>query len=391
MLKNKTKSNLRLIFSSLALIAFVLYSLYDNIIVTEYTSYYTYGWRLSLMNDLFLMVPFVSLLVFAFLERKLEYVNGRAYMFGIFALYTIQALFIFFGDPTSEFSIFTCSFLGRGSDITIAILMVRMVMLFLIPIAHKIMLKIYSIGMISFFVIKLIALLTTDSLYIRIHRSVTGIVISLIVDILFHVALFFFSDLLDKRNESDSWLCFLDILMYPIFGSLYEDDEDEYFDEITSEIHNDNTHIHEKNSRNKLNMINHCEYFSEDALKSIDTFEIGGKRFLLDPPKNSVLRFDLEREGGKTAVSGCFTHTFTEEQAAKILKKKSVLNKTFKYIEMEAITDTDIGVESIEEGTFTVKLASKEFDTSENCDDVRKYMLRFMDAIIIIQNTESYE
>lgn len=40
-----------------------------------------------------------------------------------------------------------------------------MIILFLIPIAHKIMLKIYSIGMIAFFVMMLIGFLGTDSFY----------------------------------------------------------------------------------------------------------------------------------------------------------------------------------------------------------------------------------
>lgn len=68
-----------------------------------------------------------------------------------------------------------------------------------------------------------------------------------------------------------------------------------------------------------------------------------------------------------------------------------MLNKTFEDISLCAQSDTDIGVESIEEGTFTIKLERKEFDTSDSFDDVRNYMLRFMETIIIIQNTESYE
>lgn len=392
MLKNKTKSNLRIIFSLIALITFVLFSLCDNLIVNEYTSYYTYGWRLGLMNDLFLLIPFAAIFIFSILECKLEHVNRRAYVFGIFMLYAVQALFIFFGDSTSEFSIFTCSFLGKVSDITIAILIIRMVMLFLIPIANKIMLKIYSLGMISFFGIMIIALLTADSLYNRyMHRSMIEIVFSLIVDILFHVALFFFSDLLDKGNESNAWLCFLGTLMYPIFGNMFDDEDEEYFEEINGESYNNNHINRKKESRNRFNMINYYEYFSEDALKVIDTFEISGENFLLDSPENAVLYFDLKREEGTTTVGGYFTYTFLEDQAARTLKKKSVLNKTFKDIEMQAIADTDIGVESIEEGTFTVKLDSKEFNTSENYDEVRNYMLKFMDAIIIIQNAESYD
>jgi hypothetical protein len=339
------------------------------------------------MNDLFLLVPFVALLVFSVLERKMDSVNGRAYVFGIFALYTIQALFIFFGDSTSEFSIFTCHSLYGISNITIAILIVRIVMLFLTPVAHKIILKIYSLGMISFLGLMLIGLLISDSLYIRyIHHSIAGIIVALIIDILFHIALFFFSDLLNEKNKLDSWLCFLDTLMYSVFRSM---PDDEYFDEITSEVYDDNK-IYEKESRNKLDMVNSSEYISEEVLKSIETFEMNGEDFLLDSPENAILRFNLKHQEGTTTVSGCFTHTFVEEQAAWILKKKSVLNKTFKDIDLKATSDTDIGVESIEEGTFTIKLDDKTFDTSGNYNAVRNYILGFMNAIIIIQNTESY-
>lgn len=392
MLKNKTKSNLRLIFSSLSLAAFVLFSLCSNLIVTEHTSYYTYGWRLGLMNDLFLLIPFVALFVFAVLERKLDHINGRAYVFGLFTLYVVQALFIFFGSSTSEFSIFTCSFLGRVSDITIAILIVRMVMLFLIPIAHKIMLKIYSLGMIAFFGLMLIGLLTTDSFYIRyISRSMTEVTIALVIDVLFHIGLFFFSDLLSKENEATSWLCLLAGIAYPVFGNLFDDDDEydnfEEDDEFSGVIATNKTNRGKDNVR----MSKQYEFFSDDALKHISTFDIGGENFLLDPPENAVLHYELDRQEGETVVSGYFAYTFTEEQAARILKKKSVLNKTFEDISLCAQSDTDIGVESIEEGTFTIKLERKSFDTSGSFAGVRNYMLRFMEVITIIQNTESYE
>lgn len=391
MLKNKTKSNLRLTFSSTSLAAFVLFSLCSNLIVTEHTSYYTYGWRLGLMNDLFLLIPFVALFVFSVLERKLEHINGRAYVFGLFALYTAQALFIFFGDSTSDFSIFTCSFLGRVSDITIAILIARMVMLFLIPIAHKIMLKIYSLGMIAFFGLMLIGLLTTESFYIRyISRSMTEVTIALVIDVLFHIGLFFFSDLLSKENEATSWLCLLAGIAYPVFGNLFDDDEYDNFeedDEFSEVIVSNKTNRGKDNVR----MSKQYEFFSDDALKHISTFDIGGENFLLDPPENAVLHYELERQEGETSVSGYFTYTFTEEQAARILKKKSVLNKIFEDISLCAQSDTDIGVESIEEGTFTIKLERKSFDTSDSFEGARDYMLRFMEVITIIQNTESYE
>lgn len=137
-------------------------------------------------------------------------------------------------------------------------------------------------------------------------------------------------------------------------------------------------------------MINYNEYFSEEALKDTDTFEIDGGRFLFDPPENAMLHFDLKRQDGKTTVSGYFMHTFIEDQSTYILKKKSVLNRIFKDIGMDAASDTDFGIESIEEGSFSINLSSKTFDTSDNYDQVCNYMIGFMKTVIIIQDTESY-
>lgn len=380
---NRT-SNLRIILSSIALASFVLFALCDNLMVREFTTYHTYGWRLSVLNDLFLAAPFVALLIFSIMERKMRHINGRVFVAGIFVLYLVQAMLLWFSDGASEFSIFCCGFLGKLSEIVTAILIVRIVMLLLIPIAHKNMLRFYSLGMIAFMVFALVTILTSD--YISVRYSIIETVGALSIDILFHVALFFFSNLLDKESESTSWLALLDMFMFPIFGSVFDDDDyeedEDYFDYIMQES---------KKSEGENNMSVHADFFSEEALKNIDTFELGGENFLLDPPENALLHIELERHDGATSVKGNFVHTFTEEQAARILKKKSVLNKTFNDISLEAETDANIGVESIEEGEFIITLASKTFNTKNDYAEVRKYILRFMDAIILIQNTESYE
>lgn len=383
---NKT-SNLRIIFSSVALIAFVIFALCDNLMVNEYTTYHTYGWRLGLLNDLFLAIPFVAILAFSIMERKMKHINGRVFVAGIFVLYLVQTMLLWFSDGASEFSIFCCVLLGRASEIVTALLIVRIVMLILVPIAHKNMLRFYSLGMIAFMGFALIAILTSD--YISMRYSIAETVVALSIDILFHVALFCFSDLLDKENESVSWLALLGTLMYPVFGSIFEDDDyeddEDFLDYIMHGSHKG------KNREGEDNMSKHSEIFNEEALKNIDTFEIGGENFLLDPPENALLHIELERHNGATSVKGNFTHTFTEEQAARILKKKSVLNKTFDDISLDAQSDANIGVESIEEGGFIITLATKTFDTKDNFDNVREYIIRFMDAIILIQNTESYE
>lgn len=377
---NRT-SNLRIILSSIALASFVLFALCDNLMVREFITYHTYGWRLSVLNDLFLAAPFVALLIFSIMERKMRHINGRVFVAGIFVFYLVQAMLLWFSDGASEFSVFCCGFIGRLSEIVTAILIVRIVALLLIPIAHKNMLRFYSLGMIAFLVFALVATLTSD--YISMRYSVVKTVITLSIDILFHVALFFFSNLLDKKNESNTWLAILGTFMFPIFGSIFDDDDyedgEDYYEYLMQE------------SKGEDNMSIYADYFSEGALKNIDTFDLGGENFLLDPPENAMLHIELERHDEATSVKGNFTHTFTEEQAARILKKKSVLNKTFEDISLGAETDANIGIESIEEGEFTITLTSKTFGTKDGYAEVRNYILKFMDAIILIQNTESYE
>lgn len=113
---------------------------------------------------------------------------------------------------------------------------------------------------------------------------------------------------------------------------------------------------------------------------------------MLDSLEGTRLFFELEHGEGSIAVSGKFVHPFWEEQSARILKKKSVLNRTFAELGIAAKADTDIGVDSIEEGHFTISLGKKIFDVSSgDYEAVREYMIRFMKTIAIIQNTESYE
>lgn len=132
--------------------------------------------------------------------------------------------------------------------------------------------------------------------------------------------------------------------------------------------------------------------FDDMLLKGIDVIEIAGGEFLLDPLAESKIIFELQYTDGAVTVNGKFIYSFDEDLSARILRKRSVLNKTFADIELDAVADTEIGVEYIEEGLFTIRLRKKSFDISDgNYDSVRDYMIRFMETIIIIQNTESYE
>lgn len=203
MKKNKINSNLRIAFSSIALVSFVLLSLCNNLIVKEHSSYYTYEWRLGVMNDIFLLVPYAALLIISLIERKLTYITPRVYVAEILSLNIIQIAIMGFVDDASDFSIFCCGTLGRSPKLTDVFIIVRLAMLALTLIKpHKIILKIYSLAMIFFFGTALVATLTSNTTYINyIYNSRPEIIAELAVDILFYIALFFFNDLMVSNDK----------------------------------------------------------------------------------------------------------------------------------------------------------------------------------------------
>ena len=203
MKNNKINSNLRIAFSSIALISFVLFSLCNNLIVTEHSSYYTYEWRVGVINDIFLFVPYAALLIISLIERKLKYISPCVYVAEIFSLNIIQTAIMGFVDEASDFSIFCCGTLGRSPVFSDVFIIVRLAMLVLTLIKpHKIILKIYSLAMIAFFGTALVATLTSNTAYISyIYSSRPEIIAELAVDILFYIALFFFNDLMVSNNK----------------------------------------------------------------------------------------------------------------------------------------------------------------------------------------------
>lgn len=199
MKNNKAASTARAVFSTLALIAFVLYMVLDKATLNE--SYrYTFGWRSGIFNDFFLLIPFLTLFVFAFLERELEHVNERRYIVSIFVLYLIQSVLSLFGDHLSRFDLFISYEVCYFEEVVYVIMAIRVLMLFLVPACKPIVLKAYSLGMAVF-----MAVLLIGSIYSARYwgdGAVLESCISLIPDILFHIALYFFGNLMTEENKT---------------------------------------------------------------------------------------------------------------------------------------------------------------------------------------------
>ena len=212
------KNNLLMIFSSLALISFAIFHIYDNLVVGDNP----FLNRLGLLNDLFLAVPFVALFVFAIMQRFMKHTNKREFVLGIFVIYLMQALIFWFFDTVSSLSFFCFNFLEELSGILTIIFIIRIVVFALIPIAHKSVLEYYSVGMIAFIIITSIYAIVTDKVN---YDSIVEAVIAIAIDILFHIALYFFASTLDKDNISLSYLDLLVGIVRAIFCGLDDDDD----------------------------------------------------------------------------------------------------------------------------------------------------------------------
>lgn len=179
-----------------------------------------------------------------------------------------------------------------------------------------------------------------------------------------------------------------------------DDDFSELIEEISEEL-NDSEKKHYLNACEEDEALfdeNTCRArwinsFDDLTLKTFNVIEIAGSDFLLDPLEESNIVYRIERSDENTiSISGEYVHSFSDFQAARILRKKSVLNQTFKDIELEAKADTNIGVDSIEEGDFSIRLKKKDFVISDDdYNAVKEYMIRFLETVIVIQNTESIE
>lgn len=224
MLNQKTRSNLRIILSCIAFTFFVAYTLCDLFVFSRYSSFKTYGFREDLLNYIILSFPFIALLTFSVMERKLKYINGRVYVVGIFALYFVQFLITAFADNIFYYPIFCNKALSTWTELMSFVIGLRVFMLVLVPIANRILLKIYSVLTITFFCFVLFGVIFYDG-YVQLYLP--QVISSLVVDIAFHAALYFFSDLMTSHNESDQWFDFLGILSYPIFGNPFKDYDEE--------------------------------------------------------------------------------------------------------------------------------------------------------------------
>lgn len=218
MKKNKMNM-LRADLSALAVVLFVVYMILDKAVLSGELYQYTYKWRVGIFQDVFLFIPFLALFVFARMEKEneLEHINKRSYIVMIFALYLVQMLMIFLGKSASQFFPFVSYEFRRLYEFAYVILGARVLMLFLAPRAKATWLKLYSLGMIV-----VIAFLLSGIIYrdLRWGGFMWDNIFPLLPELVFHMALYCFGDLMTTENKT-TLLNLLFDGVWAIGGSLF--------------------------------------------------------------------------------------------------------------------------------------------------------------------------
>lgn len=192
----------RLTLSVITLAAFLLFSVLDNIILKSGMSYDSYRWRMGVVNDIILLIPVASLLVFSLCERRFESIKGRAYVIAVFALYAVWFVCELIMGDFYTVSFFNADLLSGRNEAVVLLVVGRLVMLILSPFISKGWFRLYCGVMIT-----ATALLACATLYAACTVNVTGLryFFAFTVDALFHVTLYSFDELMQKDRPSGNF------------------------------------------------------------------------------------------------------------------------------------------------------------------------------------------
>ena len=106
---------------------------------------------------------------------------------------------------------------------------------------------------------------------------------------------------------------------------------------------------------------------------------------------DSSLVFYLKPDGDTLmTVSGVFRHTFSFEEAAKILRKQSILRLFFQENDLPYEIIGELGIESFEQGQVIMALPDKHFDRDDT-NGIYDYCIQFARIVAIIHAVETYE
>lgn len=131
-------------------------------------------------------------------------------------------------------------------------------------------------------------------------------------------------------------------------------------------------------------------YWDEELHEAISLHEksinISPDYYLVQRRRHSSVTFFLDYKESETTVCGIYRHGFTVAEAERMLRKQTILKKTFARLELPYTIQAELGTG---DGSIVIELAQKAF-TEEEDAGIEDYCARFVMAMALLQTAELY-
>lgn len=131
-------------------------------------------------------------------------------------------------------------------------------------------------------------------------------------------------------------------------------------------------------------------YWDEELHEAISLHEksinISPDYYLVQRHRHSSMTFFLDYKESETTVCGIYRHGFAVEEAEMMLRKQTILKKTFSRLELPYTIRAELGNG---DGSIVIELAKKTFAEEEDAA-IEDYCARFVTAMALLQTAELY-
>lgn len=131
-------------------------------------------------------------------------------------------------------------------------------------------------------------------------------------------------------------------------------------------------------------------YWGEELHEAISLHEksinISPGYYLIQRRRHSSVTFFLDYKESETTVCGIYRHGFTVEEAEVVLRKQTILKKSFSQLKLPYTTQAELGTG---DGSIVIELAQNTFAEGEDVA-IEDYFARFVTTMALLQTAELY-
>lgn len=124
----------------------------------------------------------------------------------------------------------------------------------------------------------------------------------------------------------------------------------------------------------------------EAVLAHEKAIDLGPDFYLVQRKRHASLTIFLENKDSKVTVHAVFRHSFSVEEAEKMLRKQTLLKNEFARLELPYKIQAELGTG---DGSISIELAPKVFAEDQD-SAIEAYCGMFVTAVALIHTAELY-